>query len=1039
MTEHAEAEEFAVGGIPPLPRTKIALCLSGGGFRATFFHLGVLRFLFRTKLVDNVTDIFAVSGGSILASHLAAHWDEYIDDFNRAATKLVRCGKSDLTGHVLRRLVFYWPWRTTVLERLYRRSLTGRLTLGELQSKTAKGRDRPRIHLLATSLTEGGPFCFGAEGFSALTPNGMTVSHRDNTGSIASFPVARAVAASSAIPPWFRPVKIRRTDLSDQSSAAEKFLLEPELSDGGVFDNVGLNVARRFSSRYGYSHIVVSDASAAFAVRVNETYGIASTMTRTTDILMHRVATLERNGVRPEAAGPKLTWLEIDSDLAQLRTDLDAFSTEEIRVLTWSGYKQATAAFPGEVADTELWDPCALSWGWLTRLRDLFQRPPLVNVAQLDMDLKSRAEALRTEPPRGLRLLRRAAKYLRRWLLCWRDWRYMTFLAVSLTTLKLFAPPLSGSSLRHGHIALSIDEDIVRDGGLLDASPPFALSPDGDFLVTVRRDPNTDGTSLYLSRLADRQDTLAIPGTAGAETPFFCESSAATPNTVTVLFAAGPSLFRIEGHVVRDSRVVWEVAEEICGNCLGVAVYGLACRDREIIVASSRGAGLWRVPASDSAPSIPTLLVAPPKDVLYRWPEILPNGDILLTSLAGASDRLLLWKRTGEFRVIASGSRAKLVDSGHVVFAAGGRLQVLDVDTKHSTFGEAPSDVSIDNCEPMSFGVSSSGMIACTVTANSLDRSLLVINPWGRWDKPAVSVVTPEDPGTFRAHPVFRGSETIAVTVGLPPNREVDVHRRIANVKDNARIPHTTFSDLTHPVWACDGATLVFRANGGRRGLYAVQSRDLEREKLGRVAPFGAATSGAMSIPFSWSPFGAVLVGRAESDFAPEGIPATRLCFARAVESVLPSCDAGTTYAAFSPIGPIRLACYSRGRITVKSAGEQVTEVEGTEPVWCGTKMLYRIRGQLQILGAPYHLELDPIRGTDYIAVEGTLGRPNYTCSAEDLIVAVGRRSRVSQVQLGPLPLKRNWGQWLRLRATGIYRNLTGWVPARSAVAEPTV
>ena len=49
----------------------IALTLSGGGFRATLFHLGVVRFLYEAKLLDKVTDICSVSGGSILAAHLA--------------------------------------------------------------------------------------------------------------------------------------------------------------------------------------------------------------------------------------------------------------------------------------------------------------------------------------------------------------------------------------------------------------------------------------------------------------------------------------------------------------------------------------------------------------------------------------------------------------------------------------------------------------------------------------------------------------------------------------------------------------------------------------------------------------------------------------------------------------------------------------------------------------------------------------------------------------------------------------------------------
>ena len=46
---------------------RIALALSGGGVRAAAFHLGVLRFLAGHQLMEKVTYISTVSGGSLLA------------------------------------------------------------------------------------------------------------------------------------------------------------------------------------------------------------------------------------------------------------------------------------------------------------------------------------------------------------------------------------------------------------------------------------------------------------------------------------------------------------------------------------------------------------------------------------------------------------------------------------------------------------------------------------------------------------------------------------------------------------------------------------------------------------------------------------------------------------------------------------------------------------------------------------------------------------------------------------------------------------
>lgn len=52
-------------------RHGVALCLSGGGFRAALFHLGALRRLNEYGLLGQVDTISSVSGGSILFAHLA--------------------------------------------------------------------------------------------------------------------------------------------------------------------------------------------------------------------------------------------------------------------------------------------------------------------------------------------------------------------------------------------------------------------------------------------------------------------------------------------------------------------------------------------------------------------------------------------------------------------------------------------------------------------------------------------------------------------------------------------------------------------------------------------------------------------------------------------------------------------------------------------------------------------------------------------------------------------------------------------------------
>ncbi len=72
---------------------KLGLALSGGGFRATLYHLGVVRFLRDASALASVTDIASVAGGSILGAHLALNWDRYSGDeasFDEASAEIVK-------------------------------------------------------------------------------------------------------------------------------------------------------------------------------------------------------------------------------------------------------------------------------------------------------------------------------------------------------------------------------------------------------------------------------------------------------------------------------------------------------------------------------------------------------------------------------------------------------------------------------------------------------------------------------------------------------------------------------------------------------------------------------------------------------------------------------------------------------------------------------------------------------------------------------------------------------------------------------------
>src|SRR5262245_5512597 len=94
---------------------KIGLALSGGGFRATLFHLGLIRFLYEAGLLSQVTHITSVSGGSIIAAHLGLNWDRYTgtdEEFQAAASELIAFIRLDVRNRIVRRYPLAFPLRS---------------------------------------------------------------------------------------------------------------------------------------------------------------------------------------------------------------------------------------------------------------------------------------------------------------------------------------------------------------------------------------------------------------------------------------------------------------------------------------------------------------------------------------------------------------------------------------------------------------------------------------------------------------------------------------------------------------------------------------------------------------------------------------------------------------------------------------------------------------------------------------------------------------------------------------------------------------
>jgi predicted acylesterase/phospholipase RssA len=372
-----------------MPPRMIGLALSGGGFRATLFHLGVVRLLNETGQLSQVKRIGAVSGGSILAAHLVLHWKQYAgsnEDFDKAAQEIIQFVQKDIRGRVIRRWIF--GWLCLALPRLLpRRSRCW--TLSNLLKKQydrlyknkalkdLRASDRPHVYFYSTSLTDGVVCSFSRSGFRWHDSNDNPL---EKSIVVPNTPIAFAVAASSAFPPLFPPIEISNETLF---SDRKMFPHSHYLTDGGVYDNLGVDKLSWFCSKQMTPELnlfIASDAQGNFDSELDRRFTfIVGRNVRASDLLMTRVSSLQierltapsqsppfvRIGIKMEIDNlddPTLLPPESQRSLRNTRTDLDKFSPTEITALIAHGYSCARKTLIQEHLLTESappfsWDP----------------------------------------------------------------------------------------------------------------------------------------------------------------------------------------------------------------------------------------------------------------------------------------------------------------------------------------------------------------------------------------------------------------------------------------------------------------------------------------------------------------------------------------------------------------------------------------------------------------------------------------------------------------------------------------------------------
>lgn len=238
----------------------LILSFSGGGTRAAAFSYGVLEELRATevtlegrkrRLLDEVDMISGVSGGSFTAAYFGLFGDRIFEDYE--ARFLKKSIQGDLT-----RSVFFNPvnWfrlsspffdRSDLAAEYYDEHVFDGKTFGDMLAR--KG---PMVLINATDMTTGERITFHQIFFNAICSD------------LSKFPVARACAASSAVPGLLTSLTIKNYAGScgfalspvvdpDTQSYRQREMRENidrvldakrkayfHLIDGGVADNLGL-------------------------------------------------------------------------------------------------------------------------------------------------------------------------------------------------------------------------------------------------------------------------------------------------------------------------------------------------------------------------------------------------------------------------------------------------------------------------------------------------------------------------------------------------------------------------------------------------------------------------------------------------------------------------------------------------------------------------------------------------------------------------------------------------------------------------------
>lgn len=271
----------------------IGIALSGGGIRATIFHLGVLKWVAEKGVLEEVKRVSSVSGASLCIGMIYAHnklkWptsEEFLSMVLPSIEKVLLT--NDLQLSALRKLIIspsYWNRKVNVLAKALESKWGVHGNLSELMGNMM-------WYINCTTYETGKRFRFCRNNMGDYV-TGYVESPR--------IPLSDVMAASAGFPILIGPYSLQTGDYKWVPSRYAQSKWQPpnstiHLWDGGVYDNLGLESIFKPKDggtlSDGLNCIIVSNASPSIGIYNRRTGLSLRNLKRLLDISMNQVESL---------------------------------------------------------------------------------------------------------------------------------------------------------------------------------------------------------------------------------------------------------------------------------------------------------------------------------------------------------------------------------------------------------------------------------------------------------------------------------------------------------------------------------------------------------------------------------------------------------------------------------------------------------------------------------------------------------------------------------------------------------------------------